>query len=98
MAVIARLSLDQRQHSPELRVRRLLVPIRQVSHQRKSRPLDELRLAAAPGQRFLPCRSREHKQMATRVVANVPIIENRAPIFPFAPRKLRAANRSYPPE
>src|SRR5439155_1474591 len=42
IAVIVRLSLDQRQHSPKLRVGRLLVPIRQVSHQCKPRPLDEL--------------------------------------------------------
>src|SRR5438876_931933 len=64
IAVIVRLSLDQRQHSPKLRVGRLLVPIRQVSHQCKPRPLDELWAAPAPGHRFPPCRSSEHEEMA----------------------------------
>src|SRR5207249_11885890 len=68
IAVIVRLSLDQRQHSPKLRVGRLLVPIRQVSHQCKPRPLDELWAAPAPGHRFPPCRSSEHEEMATRAV------------------------------
>src|SRR2546429_101926 len=81
IAVIVRLSLDQRQHSPKLRVGRLLVPIRQVSHQCKPRPLDELWAAPAPGHRFPPCRSSEHEEMATRAVANVPIIEIAHPSF-----------------